>query len=537
MSTARSSRLPAPLRAIPTMITPLLLGLLAAPAHSDNGRWTTPVAWGDNDDVAVHLVLLRGDGAPDHSRVLLWNTNKPGLFSGLELGWSPGNDDCTLGAGSGFTVRGRPPAPMDVFCSGHTQLAGAGVRGQLLVNGGQLLSAFSSEFGERRSAIFTAGSGTAIGSWIETGTMTYGRWYPTEVALIDGRALTLAGDRFTHLLAFGGKRSGVLPPANDAEGDSVLRFGPQEPSGRWDPSVLPALDLVAGKPAHRWRHSVAEMGSVNGFGGPAFFGGLGTDSLPLNDGWLITRSDGPVQDGDYQYQWTRIQPTFRPALRSDHSVVVRGNEMILLGGRDENGNGRSDVWRLRKELGNFVWTQMTITGTIPARYGHAAVYDASTIGGTLVKRMLMFGGIAADGQVPSDTTVYELQFDPSDPNHATLIPHIPDDLGDGRPTARYWHSLNLDWTRVSQYSQTQSGHVALMFGGKRGEGVYSDELWELWLFPSGSMGWKKRVYSGAPSARALHSAAYFSSQNFPGTERLYIQGGESQGGVPLCQHE
>ena len=530
-SRSSSPRSSAPMRVVTSLIV-LLAAFLAVPASPDKGRWTAPENWGSADGrYAIHLALVRGDGAPDHSRVLYWNSSQigqPGYLWGQELGWSPGNDDCSLATGTGFTHRGSPPAPMQVFCAGHTQLADGG---RLLVHGGTFPG--GGAYGERKTALFTAGSGFTAGGWTQSGTMSDGRWYPTAVALIDGRALGLAGLRYRQVRVFGGLRNGTLPPPSDVEGDSVLRYGP-EPGGRWDPSVYPAAAPGAvPRPEHRWRHSVVEMDNVSGFNGQVFFGGLGASSA-FDDGWILSRSNGLFQDGDYQYQWTRVFPGIRPLPRSDHSAVVRGNDMILFGGREESGNGRNDVWRLRKSGVLFLWEQMTITGSIPARYGHAAVYDTFTIvtasSSEFVRRMLVFGGVAADGQAPSDTKVYELRFDPVDPNLATWHEQTPADLGDGTPTARYWHSLNLDSARVWQYSPTQKGHVALMFGGKRDTGLYSDELWELWLFRDGTMGWKNRTWAGSPpSARALHSAVY-DVEHLPGTERLYINGGELQSG-------
>src|SRR5437867_1031067 len=101
-SHASSSRPPSPLRTIVTLIV-VLNASFATSVHSDKGKWTEPDYWGGPDSsYAVHLALLRGDGAPDHSRVLYWFSSKPGHFYGQERGWSPGNDDCNLTAGTGF---------------------------------------------------------------------------------------------------------------------------------------------------------------------------------------------------------------------------------------------------------------------------------------------------------------------------------------------------------------------------------------------------------------------------------------------------
>jgi hypothetical protein len=75
----------------------------------DKGKWTQPEYWGEHPDgpvnagtYAVHLMLLRGDGNPDHSRILYYvaqnhaQAAQPApYFAGRERGWNPGNDYCS----------------------------------------------------------------------------------------------------------------------------------------------------------------------------------------------------------------------------------------------------------------------------------------------------------------------------------------------------------------------------------------------------------------------------------------------------------
>ena len=514
----------------------LTLGITSS-SSSDLGKWTAHQRWGlDNNTYAVHLMLMRGDGNPDHSRILYWRTHQPGdpTFRGEEIGWSPGNDGCALSTNTGFEVRGAygdPDATYDVFCSGHTPLPD----GRMLVTNGTLPG--GGAYGERKTAIFTPGAGQLGGSWSETGQQAYGRWYPSSISLRDLRTINLAGERYHHAWFFGGKRNGSLP--TDAEKDSVLRFG-VDPGGYWDASVRPVADGGVERPAARHRHSVANMeGAANFEYGQVFYGGLGTSDLPLEDGWLLRRDGGPVQAGDDKYYWKKILPANPPLRRSDCVTVARANDMVMFGGRNQFGSAFSDVWRLLRS-GNplaFSWDQMSITGTVPAMLGHSAVFDTMTviIGGvpTYRERMLVFGGTSEVEQDPINNKIYELRFDLGNPLNATWHEHTPVDLGDGQPSARYWHSMNFDRRRVAVLD-SDPGHVALIFGGKLAGGSYSNELWELRLRRDGTMAWKKRTYGGAaPPARALHSAVYEGVENpgrDPGFERLYINGGELEGG-------
>jgi hypothetical protein len=119
------------------------------------GRWepvfSTPV-------IAVHLHLL------PTGKVLMWG------LGGESQVWDP--------ASGSFT---EVVTPYEMFCSGHTFLPD----GRLLVSGGHIASGK----GLPLSAIFDPASN----SWSTTGTMGWGRWYPTTTTLPNGEILSLAG--------------------------------------------------------------------------------------------------------------------------------------------------------------------------------------------------------------------------------------------------------------------------------------------------------------------------------------------------------
>ena len=494
---------------------------------ANNGRWTNPQDWsgGDPKKYAIDLLLLPGDGSPYHSRVLYFSGEHTGALEGKEYGWIPANSDCSSPVSNpGFTDLGAPSgaAGYDLYCGGHTQLAD----GSVLLPGGTLPG--GGYFGEHKSARFNLGSDTTAGSWSPISQpMQDGRWYPSSVFLRDGRALVIAGHRYPQVRVFGGRRSGNAPAS--PEGDRLLRFGPEEPAGNWDPSVTPDADGPNGRPVPRERFTGIEMEDASYFEGHTYFGGLRANGLPLNDTWILHRQPGLAQ-ADYKYQWQMLNPGGNlPPTRSDHSAVMAmGAVMVVFGGRGSTGDPvPAVVYRLFPDpILAWQWSQMQVSGAAPsARYGHAAVYDEQVIAGTLRKRMIVFGGVAGDNQSPTDTKVYELRFDPSDPNKATWYEHTPVAVDtSGTPTARYWHTMSTD-KNAHLYAANQNEHAALMFGGKLGASSYSNELWVLWMFADGTFGWQKRSYSGEPSARALHSAAYGGADGGGPRKRLYVNGG------------
>ncbi|MGH7724196.1 MAG: galactose oxidase-like domain-containing protein [Candidatus Eiseniibacteriota bacterium] len=175
--------------------------------------------------------------------------------------------------------------------------------------------------------------------------------------------------------------------------------------------------------------------------------------------------------------------------------------------------------------GSFVWAEIPAPNPPSARFGHAAVYEETTIpiGGTptAVKRMIMFGGTGAPGQTPSDNNVYELRLTTPTTGTWHVIPQV--DLGDGFPSPRFGHSLTADTTRRER-TPGQWGKTAFLFGGELGSSSFSNEFWVLWTLENGTCGWRKRTLTGAPTARARHSAVFDIEQS---QGRLYLFGGEA----------
>lgn len=173
--------------------------LIWAPTQADRGHWTAlqDLDITRTDDIAIHLTLLRGDGAPYHSRVLWWAHQ--GSVGGV-LGWQPGNDACNDAPLSTFTALGAWNPGADIFCGGMCTLGS----GEFLSIGG---SDKVQVWGLNDARSYSA----SAGSWTERAKMRYSRFYPTATLLKDGRVIGSWGARYGQLWAFGGRRETGTP--------------------------------------------------------------------------------------------------------------------------------------------------------------------------------------------------------------------------------------------------------------------------------------------------------------------------------------
>ncbi|HET9252989.1 MAG TPA: galactose oxidase-like domain-containing protein [Candidatus Eisenbacteria bacterium] len=142
------------------MVPSLGIPAPAVPSNASVGAWAGPFAW---PLVAVHMTLL------PNGKVLAWDfhSHQDGVFV-----WDP-----TSGQ---FTPKPYEN-PDNLFCAGHMVLAD----GRVLVNGGHV----EAYVGLPATALFDP----ATASWTTGTPMTFDRWYPSTVALPDGRALTISG--------------------------------------------------------------------------------------------------------------------------------------------------------------------------------------------------------------------------------------------------------------------------------------------------------------------------------------------------------
>jgi Divergent InlB B-repeat domain len=126
------------------------------------GKWDSPVPY---SIVGLHLAHL-ADG-----RFLIWG------HGGDPQTWSP-----TTGFQPAPFTSCTDPTNCKLFCSGHTFLAD----GRLLVAGGHN-ETLGNGYGLKQASIFDGSS------WSSTGSMAFGRWYPTLVELGDGQVVAISG--------------------------------------------------------------------------------------------------------------------------------------------------------------------------------------------------------------------------------------------------------------------------------------------------------------------------------------------------------
>jgi len=131
--------------------------LVASPAYA--GQWSAVRTW---PNVAIHAALM------PNGKVLSYDIETTG--QGVEV-WDP--------ATNMFSAVPYPGG--DLFCSGLVLLPD----GRTLVVGGHI----SNYVGLKGATLFNSSSQT----WSNTGSMTYGRWYPTATVLPNGRVIVLSG--------------------------------------------------------------------------------------------------------------------------------------------------------------------------------------------------------------------------------------------------------------------------------------------------------------------------------------------------------
>lgn len=442
----------------PLVVSLGVLAVLAWPTAGHavgSGKWTPKFDWASSAPsdrrTAIHMMLLRGDGVPYHSRVFWYGGEPLHEFKGRLWGWNPVSDSCDSFPTTNFTaITPLPTVGYNVFCSGHAALAD----GRMLVAGGH--SHETGAFGVNRATIHTTGAGSAAGAWDSVNSMAERRWYPTNTTLKDGRILVTAGFQHRQHRMFGGRLGDSAP--SGPSGDTLRRWAPVE-GGGWDPPVKPAEDASSSppKPAVREGHAGVDLTGIEGFTNQTLiFGGKGSSGLALGDLWALSREDNTT-GADYHYKWDRKTPTGSgPSERSEHSMVVGRNQVVIFGGRDGSGTAvESKVYRwLPGSEG--AWSELTIAAGDPPspRMGHIAIYNEMAIRenhvNKYVKRMIVYGGVATEGNTPTDTTVYELRFDDPSPGLSTWKAMTESTFTyagkPGAPTGqysppgnRYWH--------------------------------------------------------------------------------------------------
>jgi hypothetical protein len=141
---------------------------------------------GFNAPAGIEATIGRWD-APRSTTVIGLHASR--MLDGKVLMWGHGGEPQLLDpTGGGSTQKTNStctnPTTCELFCSGHTFLSD----GSLLVAGGHS-EALGDGNGLNQASRF---DGT---NWSVTGSMTYGRWYPTLVTLGDGSVVVMSGSQ------------------------------------------------------------------------------------------------------------------------------------------------------------------------------------------------------------------------------------------------------------------------------------------------------------------------------------------------------
>ena len=512
----------------------LLLFLLvptASAAHT--GRWTPTYAMHETwpDAIGVHLMLLKGDSNPYHSRVV-WLKGRSTAWFGGEWGWLPATDNCTSWPTSSFTNLNLGDPVKNIFCAGHSTLDGP--------NGGKVLVVGGTETGTERGMRFvktlTPGAGTTASAWADADSMSEKRWYGTSTTLRTAhqtgaaQALVTTGSKYHHLQMFGGLKGTEIAPS-----DSLVRRFAVIAGGAWDVDVNPRVNWDGSRPRPRVGHSGAD--AEPGWGAQIYFGGRRSVGYQ-RDVWFLYRNHNPL-GSEYDYHWVERVPAsgLRPDPRFEHSAVIAFHkDMFVFGGRgSELTSGHQvygDLWRLYWGGSPLAWRWSSITpsGGPGPRFGHTAICHP---GGD---RMLVFGGVGDTVSNASDNDVWLLTIDPLNHDNATWSkPPLADGPTALKPPARFDHAMSsadhVLWKDPASASDT--GRVAIMYGGRSGPAAFADtDLWALWYYEkgpnAGKIRWRKYTTAGlAPSPRAGHTLSQEA-----GSLVAFLFGGENATGAP-----
>jgi len=126
------------------------------------------------------------------------------------------------------------------------------------------------------------------------------------------------------------------------------------------------------------------------------FGG-DAGGTPFDDIWVLSFANGNFGTPT----WTQITPTNDgPAARSGHTAVYnQANDLMTIYGGNSGTALLGDTWVLSSASGQngpSSWTELTTSGTAPARQFATATYDP------LSNQMNIFGGISTLPTLPDD---------------------------------------------------------------------------------------------------------------------------------------
>ncbi|MCX6879577.1 MAG: galactose oxidase [Verrucomicrobia bacterium] len=236
---------------------------------------------------------------------------------------------------------------------------------------------------------------------------------------------------------------------------------------RYDPAAnCWTAVATTGTPAERQYHTAVWTGREM-----IVWGGVG------NSGYLNYLNDGGRYDPTAN-RWSAVATTGSPSVRTGHTAVWTGSEMIVWGGRDGsssfNDGGRYDP------AGAGAWTAIpnTLANTPGGRSHHTAVWTGS--------EMIVWGGVGTS-------------------------PGILDDGGRYNPAgAGTWAAVNTTGAPAARADHTAvwTGSEMIVWGGAVQGGLLNDGGG----FDPSSDRWTAVTTSGAPAARTDHTAVWAGSE-------------------------
>jgi hypothetical protein len=331
----------------------------SAPAgiEASIGRWDGPYS---TTIIGLHTSqLLNG-------KVLMWgHGGEPQL-------WDP--------SGGGFTQKANTtctnPTTCELFCSGHTFLSD----GSLLVAGGH-----SEALGDGNG--LTQASRFDGANWSGTGSMKYGRWYPTLVTLGDGSVVAISGSQSPGVSATiperysggvwteltGANRSVPLFPRAflEPKNGAIFVAGDMNPSLWLNPSGTGA-----------WTTGPTRNVGDRGYGSAVmldtkvlYVGGGGSGGCPTN---LPQASAEIIDLAAASPAWTSI-PSMKIGRRQTTAIILADGKVLVTGGSSQCGFTNEagavfapELWDPAAPVGTDPWTTMANASVV-------RVYHSTTV--------------------------------------------------------------------------------------------------------------------------------------------------------------
>jgi len=196
----------------------------------------------------------------------------------------------------------------------------------------------------------------------------------------------------------------------------------------------------------------------------------GNDGGYMNDTWYSS-------DGN---RWYRANASAEFPARNWHSSVVQNNRIWVIGGIS-NGNLKNDTWN---SVDGILWEQANESAEFPARYAHTAVvFD---------HKIWVIGGTVSGGGNRNDT----------------------------------WYSTDgIAWAIANSSSEFSSrfGHTSLVFNNKiwvigGDDGEDKNDVW----YSSDGIVWVEAIHNAAFPARYSHTSVVYDN-------KMWVIGGISEG--------